>query len=223
VIGPLRKLLHYELKPGSDVLVAVFTLDGFYRLFQVPLQQLPGEALLDPDVLLDKGSFGQLWETLNEILSLSQRVHLISEYLTAFVQQSEQASLPLLDSIPYFWNPTVSPVKALALDHQLSDRTVQLRFQKYLGFSPKEMIRFVRFKQVLYRLIEQPGKPIDWHQLVVAYGYYDQSHLIKDFQHYLGITPQQFVKSYADYCIAQPANQYVDLPLSTGADAMQAK
>ncbi|MBD0256057.1 MAG: AraC family transcriptional regulator [Cytophagales bacterium] len=213
VIGPLRKLLNYELKPGSDLVAAVFTLDGFYRLFQVPLPELPGQAWLDPDGLPGQDSFNPLWETLRELDALPERIGFLNAYLAAFVQQSDEASLPLLDAIPYFRNPAVNPAKAVALDHQLSDRTVQLRFQKYLGFSPKEMIRFVRFKQVLYRLVQQPGKPVDWHELVIGFGYHDQSHLIKDFGHFLGTTPQKFVKSYADYCIAQPARQYLDPPL----------
>ena len=223
VMGPLRKMLNYELKPGSDVIVAVFTLNGFYRLFQVPVQQLGEEALLDPDLLLNNGNFNGLWETLKETPSLPERIQLLSEYTAAFVQQSDQESLPLLDTIPYFHNPTVNPAKAVAIDHQLSDRTVQMRFQKYLGFSPKEMIRFIRFKQVLYRLMQQPGSHVDWHELVVGFGYHDQSHLIKDFQHFLGTTPQQFVKSYGDYCIAQPGKQYLDPPLAADKNNTKSK
>jgi AraC-like DNA-binding protein len=218
VIGPLRKLLNYELQPGSDLIVATFALDGFYRLFQVPLPELPGEALLDPESLpgAGKADFGALWETLRALPSLPDRIGFLKEYLAALVQGSDEASRPLLDAIAYFRDPGVNPAKAVAIDHQLSDRTVQLRFQKYLGFSPKEMVRFVRFKQVLYHLVRQPGQPVDWHELVVRFGYHDQSHLIKDFGHFLGTTPQQFVKSYADYCIARPARQYLDPPLSGG-------
>ncbi len=213
VIGPLRRLLNYELKPGSDLVAAVFTLDGFYRFFQAPLPELPGEAWLDPDGLPGGGNFTPLWETLRKMDSLPERIGFLRAYLAALVQESDEASLPLLDAIPYFRDPAVNPAKAVALDHRLSDRTVQLRFQKYLGFSPKEMIRFVRFKQVLYRLVQRPGKPVDWHELVTGFGYHDQSHLIKDFKHFLGTTPRQFVRSYADYCIAQPARQYLDPPL----------
>jgi AraC-like DNA-binding protein len=218
VIGPLRRLLNYELKPGSDLIVAVFALDGFYRLFQVPPAELPGEALLDPESLPGPGQAGlaALWETLREMPSRAERIGFLKQYLSALVQGPDEATLPLLDAIPYFRDPAVNPAKAVALDHQLSDRTVQLRFQKYLGFSPKEMVRFVRFKQVLYHLVRQPGQRVDWHELVVRFGYHDQSHLIKDFGHFLGTTPRQFVRSYADYCIAQPARQYLDPPPDSG-------
>ncbi|MGY0041358.1 hypothetical protein [Pedobacter sp. NJ-S-72] len=35
VIGPLRKMLNYELQPGADAIVVNFTLNGFYRLFKI--------------------------------------------------------------------------------------------------------------------------------------------------------------------------------------------
>jgi AraC-like DNA-binding protein len=140
---------------------------------------------------------GRLFEVEEGLRHL--RIQLLGGYMAVFVHQADAESLPLLDTIPYFRDPAVNPAKAVAIDHQLSDRTVQLRFQKYLGFSPKEMVRFIRFKQVLYRLIGQlPGKPVDWHELVVRHGYHDQSHLIKDFGHFLGTRPHQFVKSYTD-------------------------
>jgi hypothetical protein len=81
------------------------------------------------------------------------------------------------------------------------------------------MIRFVRFKQVLYRLVKQPSKSVDWQGLVVEFGYHDQSHLIKDFGHFLGTTPGQFIESYSAYCIAQPSKQYLDPPLISSEDA----
>jgi AraC-like DNA-binding protein len=213
VVGPLRKLLNYELKPGSDLIVATFVLDGFYRLFGVSPPELPGGALLDPESLPSGAGFGALWDTLRQMHSLPDRIGFLHAYLAALVQGSDAASLPLLDAIPYFRDPGVNPARAVAIDHQLSDRTVQMRFEKYVGFSPKEMVRFVRFKQVLYHLVRQPGQPVDWHELVVRFGYHDQSHLIKDFRHFLGTTPRQFVRSYADYCIARPARQYLDPPL----------
>ncbi len=59
-------------------------------------------------------------------------------------------------------------------------------FQKYVGYSPEELLRYLRFKQVVAHLMAERGKPVDWFDLIVQFGYHDQSHLIGDFKFYTG-------------------------------------
>ena len=101
-------------------------------------------------------------------------------------------------------------MRAIAQDSNLSERTVQLRFKKYLGYSPKELIRFLRFKQVIQSIQQQQSSQVDWYALVEQFGYHDQSHLIKDFKQYLGMTPQKFVKDIAgkEFCVSRPGKYY---------------
>lgn len=55
-----------------------------------------------------------------------------------------------------------------------------------------------------------PGKEVDWYDLIHDFGYHDQSHLIKDFHHYLGTTPEVFVKQIAgkEFCTTGPGKHY---------------
>ncbi|WP_160714249.1 helix-turn-helix domain-containing protein [Chitinophaga solisilvae] len=210
VLGPLKRMLNYEIQPGTDLIVTVFTLDGFYRLFRTPVENIPAEQLTDPATLHTTPWIKELWQILHNTSRLEDRIAILSNYITAYLQESETGTQPLLQGVPYFGNPAVQPVKAIARDAQLTERSIQLRFRKYTGSSPKELLRFIRFKQVLQRLQDNPSPAPDWYDIILDFGYHDQSHLIKDFQHYLGATPQQFVQQIqkTGFCITLPGKNY---------------
>jgi AraC-like DNA-binding protein len=199
ILGPLRRMLNYQLLPNADTLVAVFNLDGFYRLFQVT----PDEVYTPDATMTD------LWAVLQRS-SLAERAEILSEYILSATRASDEASIPLLDGAAYFDDPHIQPGKAIADDSQLSERTIQLRFKKYVGYSPKEMLRFLRFKQVINSIEQHPENEIDWFDLIHDFGYHDQSHLIKDFNHYLGTTPQTFIKKLfgKEFCTTKPGKRY---------------
>jgi len=209
-IGPLRQMLNYEVLPGTDLIIAVFNPDGFFRLMQVPMDEIGEEKVVDPDLLLHITGFNTLWQQLKGLPALDDRISLLKEHAIAFIQDAEEAASPLAAGIPYFSNPWIQPVRAIAQDSDLSERTVQLRFKKYLGYSPKELVRFLRFKQVIQSIQQQQSSQVDWYALVEQFGYHDQSHLIKDFKQYLGMTPRKFVQDIAgkEFCVSRPGKYY---------------
>lgn len=210
VIGPLKKMLNYEVLPGTDVIIINFTLNGFYRLFGLSMQTFTGEEVINPDSLVSGSPFAVLWQQLLDLTDPLARIQLLTTWIASRIQDNEPASKPLLDSLRYFEDATIQPVKAIAADTQLSERTIQLRFQKYTGYTPKEMLRFLRFKEVVYHMVEQEGEKVDLFDLVATYGYHDQSHLIKDFQHFAGTTPLQFKKIIGDnqFCVSYKGKYY---------------
>ena len=199
ILGPLKKMLNYQLLPDTDLLTIVFNLDGFYRLFQVT----PDEILV-PDTFIS-----DLWPILKRATP-EERVQILSDYILSTTHAPEEGSIPLLEHAAYFNDPLIKPGKAIADDTNLSERTIQLRFKKYVGYSPKEMLRFLRFKQVINSIEQSSNHEIDWFDLIHDFGYHDQTHLIKDFNHFLGITPQTFIKQYfgKDFCTNKSGKRY---------------
>ncbi|MBV7532344.1 AraC family transcriptional regulator [Chitinophaga sp. sic0106] len=190
--GPLRKMLNYSLPPGADAIVLNFHLNGFYRVFPTPLDQYEGAVI--PITL---PYIQELWQEVKSA-GVQQRIDLLNDYLLSLVMESEPASKPLIAGKNYFHDPVIQPAKAIAANASLSERTVQLRFQKYTGYSPKELLRFLRFKAVINTIISQKENKPDVFDLIETFGYHDQSHLIKDFRLYLDTTPQQFIKALKD-------------------------
>ena len=61
-----------------------------------------------------------------------------------------------------------------------------------MGLTPKLFCRVHRFQRVL-ATIERDGD-IDWPDVALACGYYDQAHFIHDFRAFSGINPTAYVR-----------------------------
>jgi AraC-like DNA-binding protein len=72
----------------------------------------------------------------------------------------------------------------------LSQRRFIQLFHEQVGLTPKAFCRVRRFQRVL-RVIQNRGQ-IDWTQIALSCGYYDQSHFIHDFQGFSGLTPNAY-------------------------------
>jgi AraC-like DNA-binding protein len=203
VIGPLRQMLNYELLPGSDGLVVNFKFNGFQRLFGMPLTGLTGEERSGAEALMDAGRFDSLWEALAALPTAEQRVDFLKESAIGLMKENDQVLQMVIGNLAQFFNPRVDPVKAIAADSRLSERSIQLKFQKLTGYSVKELLRFLRFKEVIAYILDRSNQKIAIFDLIAEHDYHDQSHLIKDFQYFLGLPPQQFIKNLnnGSFCV----------------------
>ena len=203
VIGPLRQMLNYELLPGADALIVNFKFNGFQRLFDMPLTGLTGQNLKGTEILKDEVRFDSLWQELAALPETAQRVDLLKQLASGLLKDNDQVLQTIIGNLAQYFNPCVDPVKAIAADTRLSERSIQLKFQKHTGYSVKELLRFLRFKEVIAYILARTNQKIDIFELIARYDYHDQSHLIKDFQYFLGLAPQQFIKNLnnGSFCV----------------------
>jgi AraC-like DNA-binding protein len=198
IIGPLKKMLNYEVPQGADVIVVNFRLNGFNRLFNLPVSALEVQAVIDPDTLLGKIVFRKLWNNLFVLQDSEARIKEMILQAIPFIKSNSDQMEAFLKGERYFYDPKINPAKAMASEMRLTERMIQMRFKEHVGYSAKELIRFLRFKQVVLNLIAQESDTLDVFEIIATQGYHDQSHLIKDFNHYLGTTPKKFFKSIKD-------------------------
>lgn len=78
---------------------------------------------------------------------------------------------------------------ALASHVCMSTRNFRRVFTETIGMSPKEYTRIVRSKNILHQT--KKGKPLE--AIAQELGYYDPSHLIRDFKDISGVTPRAYV------------------------------
>lgn len=87
----------------------------------------------------------------------------------------------------------------LAAGLGVSRQHMAAQFRSKVGLSPKLYARICRFRRATATLSAAPGPGPhtgtgpDWAQLALDCGYFDQSHLIHDFQEFAGSTPERFV------------------------------
>ena len=74
-------------------------------------------------------------------------------------------------------------------DYPAQRRTLERKFAKQVGTSPKQLCRAIRLQKTLKTMLDGNKSLTD-----VGYEseYYDQAHFIKDFKDFTGVSPKQF-------------------------------
>ncbi len=91
----------------------------------------------------------------------------------------------------------ITRVEEVAERFGIAPRTLQRVFQRYVGVSPKWVLRRYRLHEAAARLAE--GTDRSWADVAADLGYFDQPHFIRDFTRAIGMTPA----AYADACRKQ--------------------
>jgi AraC-like DNA-binding protein len=78
----------------------------------------------------------------------------------------------------------------------LSPRSLQRLFQRYVGVTPKWVLRRYRLHEAAARLADDRA-PARWTDVAAELGYFDQSHFIRDFTQAVGMTPAAYASARA--------------------------
>jgi AraC-like DNA-binding protein len=87
--------------------------------------------------------------------------------------------------------PHIRSVLDVAREAGLSRRRFAQLFREQVGLTPKLHCRLHRFQDVLRQI--DSGAPVDWADLALAGGYYDQAHLANEFRSFSGISPASYL------------------------------
>lgn len=87
-------------------------------------------------------------------------------------------------------------VQFVARTHEVSLRTVQRRFLVQVGVAPKLFARIVRFHRVCMAWRHAPDTLA---RVAADCGYFDESHLVRDFRAFVGEPPASFLNSLAAF------------------------
>jgi len=88
--------------------------------------------------------------------------------------------------------PEIKSVDELVRRSRLGKRSLQRLFSEYVGASPKWVIRRYRLMELVEKF--NSGGKLDWPQLALELGYFDQAHLINDFKAVIGHSPTKYQK-----------------------------
>ena len=86
---------------------------------------------------------------------------------------------------------------ALSREIGCSHRHMIALFRNYVGLPPRLLGRIVRFDRLMTHL-RRGGGDDTWADLAVRFGYYDQSHLVRDVREFTGRTPTAARASLTD-------------------------
>ncbi|WKB35430.1 helix-turn-helix domain-containing protein [Terrilactibacillus sp. S3-3] len=71
---------------------------------------------------------------------------------------------------------------------------IRKKFEKYIGFSPKQFCQVVKFQNSLDRILGASAGDFDFMDITLESGFYDQSHFIRGFKKFANFTPKQYME-----------------------------
>jgi AraC-like DNA-binding protein len=93
--------------------------------------------------------------------------------------------------------PRASSVTAVTAAIGLSAKRFIERFKTEVGLTPKRYCRMLRFQRAVGRA--HRGHRVDWSEVALDCGYFDQPHFIHDFRSFSGLTPTGYLAARTEF------------------------
>lgn len=170
-----------EIKKSFSSFSIKFTPTGLYSILGMDMSQLTdGDIACVP--LKDHVDLNLIHTQIKQCENQNQRIEVVEKLiLTLLSKQTRKARLIPEETL--FEDNSNQPIF-------LSARQQQRLFKKEIGLSPKSFYNLKRFSNLLKA--KKMNIDDNWTSLAYKFGYFDQSHLIKDFHTFLGIAPSGF-------------------------------
>lgn len=165
-------------------------------------------VFVDVNDLNDK-SLICLEEKVLQVKSTIDRIKIVENFILNKLNTFEVADdLKLLEAIintVYQYKGSVK-FEFLLKNYNTSYKRIERIFLKYLGIPPKVYMRIVRFNATI-NTYQNTNFKENLTQLALANGFFDQSHLIKEFKQFASITPKQFFEKELSFS----ENEYINI------------
>ncbi|GAB4041623.1 helix-turn-helix domain-containing protein [Spirosoma gilvum] len=181
-----------NIQSGNDhLIIQVCFRPGFLGQFLggMPAGEFQGKEI-DAESLTD-ARMNELNNRLREEIDYRRMIDHIEAYLLKKMDALARHTLPLqpIDKVILAIKETNRPLSLDWLADQacLSSRQLERKFQERLGMSPKFYARIARFDRAFKLKLQQPN--LDWLDVAFACGYFDYSHLMRDFRQFAEVSP----------------------------------
>lgn len=189
--GQLTKPLPVKSEGKNRMLGIRFYTHGAAFFLKEDLWEL-NDRVFDARDILGR-PINQLHAMLLEALSLTQRLELIEAFLLdrLFSLERNADRMSMIGEITkeLQTEALAEDIKSLASKYKLTPRYLQKLFLQYTGVTPKLYHKINRFQRSLSLVTKKENSLTS-----IAYdcGYFDQSHFIREFKSFTGITPSHY-------------------------------
>lgn len=192
--GQISHFQDLAFSEQASFIIVVFQPDGLYRLLGIPAIELKDQIISSQEI------FGSLANNLyDSLFNITYTTEIINALNTFFYELSLKRQSPGQTLLPKVLQH-IDQHKGLVTIEQLvnytgyTERHIERTFAQQVGMSPKKYVNIIQLHSFLKLL---RNKPTEANLTSISYesGYFDQSHLIRMFKKYTGITPSQYLNS----------------------------
>jgi AraC-like DNA-binding protein len=187
VVGPNTERLNLTFGYDHLVIKIGFQPGGLYRLLGIPMEEMLRHKEFDGEDI-----FGaEINDTIDALANAAGHIEMKTIAEAFLIRQATKLKRPapidfvLREILKY---SGLAKIDRLAKQACMSNRQFERVFKERMGLSPKFYSRHVRFAKAW--LMKENNPAVTWTEIAYKCGYFDQMHMIRDFQAFAGANPQ---------------------------------
>lgn len=191
IVSGVRHTYFDFFPPAEFCMVGLrFTLFGFYQLFKIPACHFTDNNFVARDVW--GREIQLLHERLQEAKGCKEMFSILKQWICLRLSKCSFQEIAVWNRMEKMLADPILSVSELLNRHMGYSHKHSIRLIKdQSGLIPKDIKKIIRFEQALKGISKAPIQ--SWSGFAYTSGYADQSHLIRDFRHFTGYTPAEYL------------------------------
>lgn len=180
----------------SEMMVISFKKGKAASFFPFPMEEI-ADSVVDADLVWG-ADFGLLRERLLATDDIALRFRIVEEFLINEFQSQMTVNPCVAFAIGEMTErPDAISIAKMNAKIGYSQKHFTDMFRRQVGVTPKSYLKIMRFQKAVRTIDATPD--LDWGQIALECGFYDQSHFINDFKHFSGFTPEHYATIHTHY------------------------
>jgi len=192
LVGQISKRITLQPTDAIGIIGIRFHPWGAFAFLPMPLHEIT-----DQDFSLELVWGNDIRELQDRVFHQSKEdaIHAIQQFMLRKLSANNVYQTTSIRQVVSHINRNQGNVRIdeLASMSNLSERQFNRRFSTMVGLSPKNFAGIVRFQHFFREVEKQQQQNLG--TIALSCGYYDQSHFIREFKQYAGVSPGEYFKS----------------------------
>lgn len=191
VLGQITKPLFIEPTGYVNSFAVRFYPYGFANFVQIPIRELANKET-PLTMLFGEKLAKDLEQKIADASAVEQRIEIVESFLLTRLKDQSIIDSIVKDTVDsLFRTKGGTSIQTILKDELSKRRSLERKFLKQVGMSPKQLSKVIRIQTALKTLLNEQSKSLT--KIAYESEYYDQAHFIKDFKEFTGINPKEYL------------------------------
>jgi len=196
--GPRTRSVVITTTSRHELIGVHFKLGGAFPFLQFPVGELQNAGISLSDLWGERDA-QRLLSMLHEVPTGKGKFQVLEQWLLQLAGDRLQKHPAVTFAMRAFCSGPAGPAGPYGSAGEIAHKTGYSQrhfidlFRNEVGLKPKQFHRLYRFRKVIEAVQRQTV--VDWADIGLSAGYFDQAHLIHDFRQFSDLTPEQYLRS----------------------------
>jgi len=190
IFGPRTRSVVIKTTSEHELIGVHFKAGGAFPFIRFPVGDLQNAGISLSDLWGEQDA-QRLLCMLHETQTGEEKFRILEQWLLRLAGDRLQTHPAVTFAMRAFCSGPYGSSAEIADKTGYSHRHFIELFRNEVGLTPKRFHRLYRFRKVVEAV--QRRTMVDWADIALSLGYFDQAHLIHDFREFSGLTPAQYL------------------------------